>query len=132
MKVLIVYAKAGNLEQLTDALAKGAESKGHLVTVKVMDGAGEMLTAHPYDLVLVGSPVLGVVGGKIAPEVKPFLSAMKRLDGKEAVAYTGWKLVGTDKAVRKLMGEMEAQGCMVKDFRAFHSVEEAREFGKNL
>lgn len=132
MKILIVCSKEGRLTPYAEALRKGAESKGHLVTVREADERGELVTAHGFDLVLVGSPILGVFGGKVANDIKSYLSSMKRLEGKDAIAFTTFKLIGTDKGLRKLMEVMEAQGCMVQDFRAFRSAEEARQFAAGL
>lgn len=132
MKILIVYSKEGKLAPYVEALRKGAESKGHLVTVKEADDRGDLVTAHGFDVVLVGSPILGFLGGKVANDVKSYISMMKRLEGKNAIAFTSFKLIGTDKGLRKLMEVMESQGCMVQDFRAFRSAEEARQFGASL
>lgn len=131
-KVLIVYSKSGNMEAYAQALKKGAESQGHLVTLKAADQSGDMLTCHPYDLVLVGSPAQGLFGGKIPADVKPFISSMKRLEGKETITFMKSRLIGADKAMRNLMNFMEAQGSLVKDFRSFRSTAEALAFGKTL
>ncbi|AZR74054.1 hypothetical protein BBF96_12005 [Anoxybacter fermentans] len=132
MKILIVYSKEGKIEEYADALRKGAESKGHQVTMKKASERGDMVSCHPYDLLIVGSPILGVFGGKIAEDLKPYLSALKRTEGQNSIAFVKRKIFGTDKALRRLMGVMESQGCIVKDFRGFRSLDEAYQFGRHL
>lgn len=132
MKILIVHSKEGKLAPYAEALQKGAESKGHLVTVKEVNDRGDLVTAHGFDLVLVGSPIVGLFGGKVANDIQPYLNTMKRLEGKDVIAFTTFRLIGTDKGLRKLMAILESQGSMVKDFRAFRSVQEARQLGASL
>lgn len=132
MKILMIYSREGKISAYAEAMQKGAESAGHIVTVKQPDDRGDMITAHPYDLLIVGSPILGTLGGKIAEDLKPFLSSIKRVDGKESIAFSNRKTFGTDKGMRKLMALLEAQGSIVKDFQTFRSVEEARQFGMAL
>lgn len=132
MKIMIVYVNEGKMEKYVDSLRQGAQSKGHEVTVKEALDRGELVSVHSYDLLMVGSPVYGSFKAKISESIKPYLSSMKRTGGQEAVAFTQNKLLGTDKGLRKLMGVMEGQGCIVKDFRAFYSPQEAYQYGAQL
>lgn len=132
MKILIVYSKEGNMESYIESLCRGAESRGHQVTVKETLDRGELVSCHSYDLLMVGSPIFGSFGGKISEQIKPYLSSMKRTGGQKAIAFTKHKMIGTDKGLRKLMGVMESYGCIVNDFRAFRSSEEAYQYGAQL
>ncbi len=132
MKILLIYSKEGKIEGHAQSLRQGIEAAGHQVTVKTPDNTGQVITCHPYDLLIVGSPIVGVWGGKFAEDLKAFLSEVKRTEGQEAIAFTDRKILGTDKGLRLLMGMMESQGCIVKNFRAFRSSKEALEFGQQI
>lgn len=131
MKILMVYSeKWTDLAQI-EALKKGLESNGHQVMIKTTRDRDEMISCFPYDLLLVGSPIVGLKG-QIAEDLPPFLKTIKRMEGQEAMAFVKRKFIGTDKALRQLMNLMEAQGCIVKDFSDFRSSQDAYKFGAQI
>ncbi len=130
--ILIIFSKENKISGYAEDLRKGAESNGNRVTLKETDNRGELITCHPYDVVIVGSKIEGFFDSKIPGVMKQYLARMKRTEGKKAIAFINHKLIGTSKGVRKLMGVMESEGFIVKDFRAFSSGKEALEFGKKL
>ncbi len=132
MKILLIYSREGKIEGYAQSLRQGIEAAGHQVTVKTPDNAGQVITCHSYDLLIVGSPIVGIFGGKFAEDLKVFLSEVKRTEGQEAIAFTDRKVLGTDKGLRLLMEMMESRGCIVKDFRAFRSSKESLEFGQQI
>ena len=48
------------------------------------------------------------------------------------MAFVKHKFIGTDKALRRLMNQMEAQGSIVKDFSNFKSSQDAYKFGAQI
>lgn len=132
-KILIVYSKEGQISDYAQALKKGAEKSGHQVTLKeAVVNRHDIISCHSYDLLVVASPLNGIIKVKIAEDIRSFLSQLKRTGGQEAIAFTKRKLIGTDKGLRSLMATMEKEGCIVKDFRAFKSKEEAFQYGEQI
>lgn len=131
MKILVIYSQTWTDLAQIESLKKGLESNGHQVTIKTTADRGEMISCFPYDLLVVGSPIFGL-RGKIAEDLPPFLNTIKRMEGQVAMAFVKHKLLGTDKALRQLMNQMEAQGCIVKDFSDFKSSQDAYKFGAQI
>ena len=129
MKILLVYSTEGNIEDYAKSLKKGIESNGHTVVMQSVNNGGSVVSCHGYDILIIGSPIKGVFGGKIASDIRPFLETLKRIEGKDSIAFADRKLFGTDKAIRNLMEMMESQGCIVKDFQGFRSTQDAYKFG---
>lgn len=131
-RILIIHSVEGKLKEIAEGIARGAERNGYQVDVLSTKDTGRVVTFLPYDLILVGSPAKGVIKGKIAEDISPFLRQCKRTDGKEAIAFVTPNGLATDKALKVLMAELEKLGCFVNDFKAFSNVQAAVAFGENL
>ncbi len=127
-KVLIIRSKSNKLDDITKGLEAGFEGKGAKVDIKKVGNQTRIINFAIYDIVLVGSPVLGLLGGKIDDGIEGFLKQCKRTVGKDVVAFVNSKLIGSAKAVKVLMSKLEKMGCIVKDFRQFADKESAEKY----
>lgn len=131
-KILIIHSIEGKLKEIAQGIAKGAENKGNQVDIISTKDTGKVVTFFPYDLVIVGSPAKGLVKGKIAEDIGPFLKQCKRTAGKEAIAFVTPKGLATDKSLKVLMGELEKLGCFVNNFKSLSNVQAAAAFGESI
>lgn len=132
MKALVLYSKMGELKGLATAVAQGLEQADIRVDLREADDRGTPIAAGGYDMICVGSPVLGFWGGQVAHDVDGTLKRFVRLEGKPAAAFVKSKAFGTGKSLRKLMGLLERQGALVQDFAVLRGVHDARAFGLRL
>lgn len=132
MKALVLYSKSGDVKGLAEAVAKGLEEAAFRVDLKEADDRGMPIAAAGYDIVCVGSPVIGFWGGQVAADVDASIKRCTRLEGKQAAVFVKAKAFGTGKSLRKLMGLLERQGALVQDFAALRGAQEARAFGLRL
>ena len=133
LRALILYSKSGGLKPLAEAVASGlSERSVHVDLKEADDRAGGPITVAPYDVICVGSPVLGLWGGQVASDVDEVIRRCTRLEGKQAAAFVKPKAFGTTKALRRLMGILERQGALVQDFAAVRGVPDAQAFGRRL
>lgn len=131
-KILIIYSREGNLKKLAESIAKGAEESGFQVDLQNSEHSGRPISFFPYDLVIAGAPTLGIFRGSIPSDIKNIFKECKRTGGQEAMAFVTPRFFATNKALKKLMGELEKLGCIVKDFRTLKNEEKAFDFGKSL
>lgn len=131
-RLLIIYSPDADLKQLAEGIKEGAESQGFRVDLKNTKNMGSGVSFYPYDLILAGSPTKGIFKGEIDDSLKTFLSNAKRTVGQDAVAYVKPRFFATNKALKKIMAALEAQGCIVKNFKSIKDYQSALEFGKNL
>ena len=131
-KILIIYSEQKDFTKFAQALKQGFTKQGHQVEMQNLESTSRPISFNKYDLLLAGSPIFGFLGGKIDEEFGEFLSDCKRTVGQKAVAFVNSKFIGTTKALKKVMAELESVGCMVYDFRSFSNAKEAEEFAKNF
>lgn len=131
-KILIIHSKEGNLQEIAKGIAEGAGKKGHQVDIVGTKDQGKVITFFPYDLILVGSPTKGFIKGKIAADLRPFLSQCKRTAGKEAGAFVTPSGFATNKSLKVLMSQLEKLGCFVNNFKTLKSKSDAVNFGERL
>ncbi len=131
-KVLIIYSSVGSIKQIAEGIAEGLEKNGHQTKVlKAVDNS-RPVSFYSYDLVIVGSPTLGLFKGKIAADLPSFLNNCKRTTGQEAVAFVTPRLFGTTKALKRVMAQLEKLGCIVNNFKSLKNYSQALEFGKSI
>lgn len=131
-KILIIHSSEGNLEDVVQGIAEGARSKGNQVDILSTKDNDKIVNFFPYDLVLAGSPTLGVFKGKVAPDLAPYLARCKRTIGKDAIAFVTPGAFGTTRALKEVMGELEKLGCVVRNFVSLKNKKEGIEFGQRL
>lgn len=132
MRALIIYSSTPKLAALAKAVAQGLrEASVDVQLMEARQGSDTIVTA-PYDLVLVGSPVLGFFGGRFAGDVDASVKRCSRLEGKQAAVFVSGGLFGVGKALRRLMGLLERQGAWVQDFASLSSQSDASAFGRRL
>ena len=131
-KILIIYSKEGDTKDLAEGIAEGARNNGYEVELQDTENNGRPVSFFPYDLVIAGAPTKGIFRGKIPSDLKSFLKDCKRTGGQDAIAFVSPRYFATNKALKKVMGELEKLGCIVKDFRSIKNRKEAVNFGKAL
>jgi menaquinone-dependent protoporphyrinogen IX oxidase len=132
MRALVVYSSKGRMAPLAKGLGRGLESVGFAVQLQEGGSSSGILPMGQYDLVCIGSPVLGLLGGAIADDIEALLKRATRLEGKASVAFVRPRLVGNTRALGKLMAAMERQGAVVQDFAAVPSPGDAYRLGCRL
>ena len=131
-KILIIHSRKGDIKKLAQGIQEGAENKGHQVEVLSTKNKGKIVSFHTYDLVIVGSPTEGIFRGQCADDVRKFLKKCKRTVGQKTSAFVTPRFFATNKALKKLMGELEQLGCVVNDFKTLKSYSQAVDYGKSL
>jgi menaquinone-dependent protoporphyrinogen IX oxidase len=133
MRVALVFfsiEKRIKIQSIVRSLAKGIESQGH--QVDVIDGnvdAGKKLTIYGY---------VGMVSecdgffGKIPNKVSRFLKDAGNLIGKHSAAFVLKNILGSEKALVRLMKDMEKEGMYLMYSDIFKIAEEAEESGRML
>jgi len=131
-KILIIYSKEGKLKEIAEGIAEGARKEGNETEVIDTTYSERPVTFFPYDLVVAGAPTQGIIRASIPSDLSEFLKKCKRTGGQKAVAFVTPRFFATNKALKKVMGELEKIGCIVNDFRAIKNRKEAVEFGQSL
>jgi menaquinone-dependent protoporphyrinogen IX oxidase len=131
-KVLIIYSTEGDLKNMAESIAQGARQNGYEVELVDTNYSGRPISFFKYDLVVAGAPTQGIFRGKIPSNLSKFLKDCKRTTGQEAMAFVTPRFFATNKALKKVMGELEKLGCIVKDFRALKNEKKAKEFGNSF
>ncbi len=129
-KILVIHSQEGGAVEVARGIKEGAENQGHRVDIIKASVRGEEISFHPYDLVIVGSPKTGLIKGRPAADIAPTLERCKRTVGQECYAYITPSLIGSTRALRNLMEEMEKHGCVVRDFATLKKKEEGMEFAR--
>ena len=126
MRALILYSTANEaIQKAAQLLGQALEKNNWQVQMLTATGSGP-INVIPYDLVCIGSPVVGFFGGKVAADISEAIPRFNRLDGKRTIAFVTPKLFGTDKSLRALMGLAESEGANVFDFLAIRNAEDAQ------
>ncbi|NLJ38614.1 MAG: hypothetical protein GX432_07620 [Candidatus Atribacteria bacterium] len=127
LRVAFVYlGKDKALQHSTRYMIHTFEKSGHTVKAIEIEDVSSPINLRPYDIIFVGASVVSAFGGKISPEVVNFLKGVVGMEGKKTVAYVRPSLFGTDKALRRLMANMESSGAFVIDFQAIKSDRDAQ------
>ena len=130
-KILIIHSQEKGPKSVAQGIKKEAERQGHRADIIPASVKGDEISFHQYDLVIVGSAKKGLIKGKPASDIAPTLSRCKRTVGQESYAYMTPSLIGTTKALKNLMEEMEKQGCVVKDFATLKKEKDGKEFARD-
>ncbi len=128
--ILIIYSQEGDAEKVARGIKEGAESQGHRAELLAASGEGDEISFHKYDLVIVGSPTKGLIKGRPAEDISPTLDRCKHTVGQDAFAFITSSLIGSTKALKKLMEQLEKQGCVVKDFETLKKKADGEKLGQ--
>lgn len=134
MRANIIYSQIGKIPAFAELLASALERAGNVsVTLTKAEVAGSKpIPCAGFDLVIVGGPSLGFLGGKLPADLPATLTRCTRLDGKTAAAFVNSKVLGTAKSLKAVMALLEKQGAMVEDFAAIGSGQDAEQFASRL
>lgn len=133
VRAMILYSREGRVPDLAKMLAQELSTHGYQVQLREAEESGTSpIPCGLYDLVLVGSPVQGIFGGKIAADMDLSVKRCTRLEGKNTAAFVQPGVFGTSKALRHLMGLLEQQGAIVRDFASLSSPGDVRRFAERL
>jgi hypothetical protein len=131
-RILIIHTPDEDIKDIAAGIKEGAESRGFRTELKNTADTGNNVSFYPYDLVIAGSPTLGIFKGKIDNSLNKFLADCKRTVGQETYAFVKPRFFATNKALKSVMAALEAQGCIVKNFKALSDHSSAVEFGKSI
>jgi hypothetical protein len=133
MRVAVVFFPINQKLKLTEiakAFVRGVESQGHQVDIiNGMVDVGKKLTIYNY--INLCSEVDGIMG-KIPEKVSFFLKDAGNLIGKKSSAFVLKNILGTEKALLRLMKKMEQEGMYILNSNILAKVDEAEEIGKRL
>ncbi len=133
MRVILIYSSnSRKFDMLVETIFSNLQRLGNQVKMVKVEKGERPVSLFAYDLIFVGSPVLGFWGGKFSQELSSYLKQCTGFQGKKSVVFVFPKLLGTVKATRRLMHELEEKGSIVIDFRQIKKKSEAKEFGTRL
>jgi len=133
VRVMLIYSsQSKKFDSLAGTIFSTLQAGGHQVEKVKVEEADRVPSLFPYDLVFVGSPVEGFWGGKFSEELSSFIGKCTGLQGKKTVVFVYPKVVGTGKAMKRIMHRLEEKGSIVIDFRSIKNKSEAQAFAKRL
>jgi flavorubredoxin len=133
MRVAVIHFAPNQgdpVTKLAQALSRGLASQGH--EVDVIDGMTEQnkkLVIYQY--IVVGTSPTSLFG-KIHPKIGHFLASQGTVQGKKSFAFVVKKIIGSERALLRLMSAMEKEGMILKSSDVFSSQDQALEKGKKL
>lgn len=135
MRVVILHfldLQSKDKGALLKSLSDSAAHAGH--QVDVVDGIRptDSLRLTPYEYVVVVSPSLGLIKGKVHPRVAEVLSSCGNVTGKKGAAFVTKSLFSASSANQALMKAMEREGMVVNDFNILENPEQAAAAGSQL
>ena len=133
MRVLILYGgEGGRIGAMTKVISSTIRSRGHEVDEARVESSRRITSFFVYDVVYVGSQVVGMWGGKLSSTLASYLRDCSGLEGKKAVVFVTPKLFGTGKAIKKIMNFLEEKGGIVVDFASLRKPSEAEDLAKKI
>ena len=133
MRALIIYSgSTARMKAIVQAISSAIRKGGNDVD-EVRVGRGQSITSlYVYDLVYIGSPVLGFWGGKFPESLASYIKSCSGLEGKKTAAFVTPRIIGTTRTLRRIMKTLEEKGSIVMAFRTIKSISEAKDFGDIL
>jgi menaquinone-dependent protoporphyrinogen IX oxidase len=127
MKVGVIYfggQQRDAVAEIARGVASGIEKQGH--QVDLIDGDAQRdVKLSIYQYIAVGTVARTFFGGKIDPEISTFLANAGILGGKRCFAFVRTSLLGTQKALRRLMKALEHEGMFIRFSESLRSRAEA-------
>ncbi|KKN00690.1 hypothetical protein LCGC14_1135290 [marine sediment metagenome] len=133
MRALIIYSgSTARMKAIVQAISSAIRKGGNDVD-EAKVGQGQSITSlYVYDLVYIGSPVLGFWGGKFPESLASYIKSCSGLEGKKTAAFVTPRIIGTTRTLRRIMKVLEEKGSIVMAFRTIKSLSEAKDFGDIL
>ncbi len=133
MRALIIYSgQSPRMKAIVQAISSAIRKSGNDVE-EVRAEQGEGITSlYVYDLVYIGSPVLGFWGGKFPKSLALYIKKCSGLEGKKAAVFVAPRIIGVTRTLRRIMKALEEKGSIVMAFRTIKSLSEATDFGNML
>src|SRR4030042_5670509 len=104
MRAVVVFFSGSKRQRLLEhcqALARGITAQGH--TADVVDGDRDVNTRLTiYQYVVVGTEVMGAIGGKIPEKGGTWLASAGPASGKRSFAFVLKSLLGAPRALARL------------------------------
>jgi len=133
LRIAIIYpGESRSMEVIAGAISSSSKGAGHEVEQIKIGRGMRIKSLFPYDLVYVGSPVIGFWGGKFSEELASYVDQCSGWEGKKVAVCVTPKLLGVSKAIKRLMALLEKKGSIIIDFRRIKNLSEARDFGQRL
>jgi len=133
LRALIIYSgSTARMKAIVQAISSAIRKGGNDVD-EAKVGQGQSITSlYVYDLVYIGSPVLGFWGGKFPESLASYIKSCSGLEGKKTAAFVTPRIIGTTRTLRRIMKVLEEKGSIVMAFRTIKSLSEAKDFGDIL
>lgn len=133
MRTILIYSsQSKKFDMLVEAISSSLQRLGNQVKKVKVEEEQRPVSLFAYDLVFIGSPVMGFWGGKFSEELSSYIRKCTGFQGKKSAVFVFPKLLGTVKATRRLMHELEKKGSIVIDFRQIKKIADAKKFGNRL
>ena len=133
MRALIIYSgQSKRMQAIVKAISSAIQSKGDEVKEVKAERGGGVTSLFIYDLVYVGSSVLGFWGGKIPESLASYIKNSSGLEGKKTAVFVTPRAIGAGRTLKKIMKLLEGKGSIVIAFRTIKNLSQAKDFGKIL
>ena len=133
MRTLIIYSgQSRRIQAIVKAISSAIQSKGDEVKEVKAERGGGLTSLFIYDLVYVGSPVLGFWGGKFPEPLASYIKNSSGLEGKKTAVFVTPRVIGVTRTLKRIMKLLEEKGSIVIAFRAIKNLSQAKDFGKIL
>ena len=120
------------MKAIVEVISSAIQSKGDEVKEVKAERSGEVTSLFIYDLVYVGSPVLGFWGGKFPEPLASYIKNSSGLEGKKTVVFVTPRAIGATRTLKRIMKLLEEKGSIVIAFRTIKNLPQAKDFGKIL
>jgi len=120
------------MKAIVEAISSVIQSKGDEVKEVKAERGGGVMSLFIYDLIYVGSPVLGFWGGKFPEPLASYIKNSSGLEGKKTAVFVTPRVIGVTRTLRRIMKLLEGKGSIVIAFRTIKNLPQAKDFGKIL
>ena len=120
------------MQAIVKVISSAIQSKGDEVKEVKTERGGGVTSLFIYDLVYVGSSVIGFWGGKFPESLTSYIKNSSGLEGKKTAVFVTPKAIGAGRTLKKIMKLLEEKGSIVIAFRTIKNLSQAKDFGKIL
>lgn len=120
------------MKAIVEVISSAIQSKGDEVKEVKAERGGGVTSLFIYDLIYVGSPVLGFWGGKFPEPLASYIKNSSGLEGKKTAVFVTPRAIGVTRTLKRIMKLLEEKGSIVIAFRTIKNLPQAKDFGKIL